>query len=281
MKIAFHGQRGSYAEAAAAWMFADQDIATVPTGSAQGVVDALLAGAVQMAVLRFENTETGTNYDLLDLLRHKRLFFSRETRFHERYNLAGARTATRKSIKRLLSHPTLFHLCSNYLSRQQGLDIIARFDTAEAFMTVATRATPEEAVVCGDFAASIYGLSIIEAGIENNAASMTRFIALGPDLLAPQANAGAVHTAVMFELKHEAGALMEALGAFKKYGINLDVVTGRPNRAGGREYTIYVEFAGCHSDDANKKALAELAKFTSYLQVLGSFDIVMPRIKKA
>ena len=281
MKIAFHGQRGSYAEAAAAWMFADQDIATVPTGSAQGVIDALLSGAVQLGVLRFENTETGTNYDLLDLLRHKRLHFNREITFHERYNLAGTRNATRKGVKRLLSHPTLLHLCSTYLSRQQGLDIIARFDTAEAFMAVATKGTPEEAVVCGDFAASIYGLSIIEAGIENNSASATRFIALGPELQAPQGHEGTVHTAAMFELKHEAGALMEALTAFKKYGINLDVLTGRPNRAGDRGYTIYVEFNGRHSDEANKKALAELAKFTTYLQVLGSFDIVMPRIKKA
>lgn len=276
MKIAFHGQRGSYAEAAAAWMYAHEDIATVPTGTAQGVLDALLSGGVQMGVVRFEMSEWGTNYDLLDMLRHNRIYFNREIRFHERYNLAGPRGSNRRGLKRVMAHPTILHLCSNYLGRQKNIEIMARYDSADLLASVATQSGGESAVVCGDFAASIYGLSVIEAGIENNPASVTRFVALGPQLLAPEGDSALVNTAIMFELKHEPGALMEALGAFKKYGINLNVVTGRPNRSSRWDYTIYVEFSGRHSDEDNLRALAELKQHTTYLQVLGSYDASEP-----
>lgn len=279
MKIAFHGQRGSYAEAAAAWMYADQDIATVPTGTAQGVLDALLSGSVQYGVMRLEMSEWGSNYDLLDLLRHNRIYFNREIRFHERYNLAGPRGSTRRAVKRVMAHPTILHLCSAYLSRQKGLDLIARYDSADVFMSVASKGKGDEAVVCGDFAASIYGLSVLEAGVENNTGSITRFVALGSQLIAPGGDPAKVTTSVMFELKHEPGALMEALGAFKKFGINLNVVTGRPNRSNRWDYTIYVEFSGRHSDDDNVSALAELKQHTTYLQVLGSYDCSEPRLK--
>ncbi|MBX3473251.1 MAG: hypothetical protein KF754_02635 [Planctomycetes bacterium] len=279
MKIAFHGQRGSYAEAAAAWMYADRDIATVPSPTVQGVLDALLSGSVQLGVVRFETSEAGTNYDLLDMLRHNRIYFSREIRFHERYNLAGSRGSTRKGTRRVLAHPAILNLCSAYLSRQKNLDIIARYDSADAFMSVAAQEGGHDAVVCGDFAASIYGLSILEAGIENNAGSVTRFVSLGSQLLSPPGEPATVSTAVMFELKHEPGALMGALAAFKKFGINLNVVTGRPNRSSRWDYTTYVEFSGRHSDDENLNALAELKQHTNYLQVLGSYDCSEPRFK--
>lgn len=279
MKIAFHGQRGSYAEAAAAWMYADQDIATVPTATVQGVVDALLSGGVQLGVVRFEMSDWGTNYELLDLMRSNRVWFNRETRFHERYNLAGPRGSNRKGIKRVMAHPTILHFCSAYLGRQKDVEILARYDSADLLAAVATRGKGDEAVVCGDFAASIYGLSVLEAGVENNPTSITRFVALGTALVAPPKDRALVNTSVMFELKHEPGALMSALAAFKKYGINLNVVTGRPNRANRWDYMIYVEFSGAHSDDDNLNALAELKQHTTYLQVLGSYDSSEPRLK--
>lgn len=279
MKIAFHGQRGSYAEAAAAWMYADRDIATVPSPTVQGVLDALLSGSVQLGVVRFETTEAGTNFELLDLLRHNRIYFNREIRFHERYNLAGPRGTARKGLKRVLAHPAILTLCSGYLSRQKDLDIIARYDSADVFLKAAGKAAGEEGVVCGDFAAGIYGLSVVEAGIENNAASVTRFVALGSQLAAPAGEPARISTALMFELKHEPGALMNALAAFARFGINLNVVTGRPNRSNRWDYTIYVEFAGRHSDEENVAALAELKQHTTYLQVLGSYDCSEPRIQ--
>jgi len=260
-------------------MYANEDIATVPAATAQGVLDALVSGSAQLGVMRFEVTEWGTNYDLLDLMRHNRVYFTREIRFHERYNLAGPRGATKQGVKRLMSHPTVLHLCSSYLGRQKNLEIMARYDSADAFMGVASSTRGDEAVVCGDFAASIYGLSVLEAGIENNPSSMTRFIALGTQLSAPPGDPALVATSLMFELKHEPGALMEALAAFKKFGINLNIVTGRPNRANRWDYTIYVEFNGRHDDKNNMLALAELKPHTTYMQVLGSYDCSQPLIK--
>ena len=267
MKIAFHGQRGSYAEAAAARMFADRDIATVPTATAAGVLEAVLTRQVQLGVLRYEMTEWDTSFEVLDLLRDKPLYINREVRFHERYNLAALPGVKRGDIRRVIAHPTLLHLCSQYLGRLRGIDVIARFDIAEALK----RIEAGEAGVCGEFASSVYGLHVLDSGIENNELGVTRFVALGPELLSPPGEG--VSTSLMFELSHEPGALMDALAAFRKFRINLNMVSARPNRPDRREYTVYVEFGGRSDDAENAAALKELAEHCRHLQVLGSYSI--------
>lgn len=278
MKIAFHGQRGSYSEAAAAWMFADRDIATVPCNTAQGVFDALADEQVQFGVVRVENSERGTSYDVLDLLRATRVYFTRETHFHERYNLAGQKDGS-GNVKRIYAHPAILSLCSTFLSMNSEIELIARFDSAESLAAMVQRGDSSEATVCGDFAASIFGLKVLQPSIENSVTGVTRFIALSKEKQLPPAEASNVRTTTMFELKHQPGALMNALAAFQNNQINLTSVFARPNRTNKWDYTVFVEFPGRYDDTNIRTAMAELRQHTTYLQMLGSYDSVEPRIK--
>ena len=278
MKIAFHGQRGSYAEAAAAWMFADRDIATVPSNTAQGVFDALADEQVQYGVVRVENSERGMSYDILDLLRATRVYFAREIHFHERYNLAGQKDAD-GGVKHVYAHPAILNMCSTYLSMQKDIEIIARYDSAESLAAMVQRGDATEATVCGDFAASIFGLKVLQPSIENSVTGVTRFIALTKDKQLPPDDAADVRTTVMFELKHQPGALMDALAAFRSNEINLTSVFARPNRTNKWDYTVFVEFPGRYEDTKIRTAMAELRKHTTYLQMVGSYDSVEPRLK--
>lgn len=273
MKIAFHGQRGSYAEAAAAWMYADEDIATVPCNTAQGVFDSLADDQCQLGIVRAENSEWGASYEILDLLRATRVYFVREIRFHERYNLAGQDGATVEGIKRIYAHPAILNLCSAYLSRLGGVELIARYDSAESMAAIVQRGNKDEATVVGDFAASIFGLKVLKPSIENSVTGVTRFVALSKQKIVPADEVNS-STTVMFELKHQPGALMNALGAFRDRNINLTNVFARPNRANKWDYTVFVEFNGRFDDENIRTALAELRKHTTYLQMVGSYDTV-------
>lgn len=279
MKIAFHGQRGSYAEAAAAWMFADQDIATTPINTAQGVFDALADDQVQLGVVRVENSEWGTSFEILDLLRATRLYFAREIRFHERYNIAGQAAATIEGLKRIYAHPAILSQCGTYLARFNNVEILARYDSAESMAAMVQRGDKIEATVVSDFAASIFGLKVLKPGIENSVTGVTRFVAISKNKILPDDGATVCATTVMFELKHQPGALMDALGAFRKHEINLTNVFARPNRINKWDYTVFVEFNGRFDDDNIRTALAELRKHTTYLQLIGSYDTVEPRLK--
>ena len=58
---------------------------------------------------------------------------------------------------------------------------------------------------------------------------------------------------------------------FKKHGINMTKLESRPNRKKAWEYYFFVDLLG-HADDARvKKALAELAKHTMFVKILGSY----------
>ena len=275
MKIAFHGQRGSYAEAAAAWMYADEDIATVPCNTAQGVFDQLADDQCQLGIVRVENSEWGTSYEILDLLRATRVYFVRETRFHERYNVAGQAGTHVKNVKRVYAHPAILNLCSSYLSRLTDVELIARYDSAESMAAMVQRGDKDEATVVGDFAASIFGLKILKPSIENSVTGVTRFVALSKAKAVPQDDVKSA-TTVMFELKHEPGALMNALSAFRDNTINLTNVFARPNRVNKWDYTVFVEFYGRFDEENIRTALAELRKHTTYLQMVGSYDNVEP-----
>ena len=279
MKIAFHGQRGSYAEAAAAWMFADQDIGTTPCNTVQGVFDALADEQCQYGVVRVENSEWGTNFDILDLLRATRVYFARDIRFHERYNLAGQQSADTASIKRVYGHPAIVNLCSTYASRNADLELIARFDSAESLAAMVQRGDAHEATICGDFAASIFGLKVLQPSIENSVTGVTRFVALSKNKQLPDADSTDVKTTVMFELKHKPGALMEALAAFRANDINITQIFARPNRTNKWDYTVFVEFPGRFDQENIRTALAELRQHTTYLQLIGSHDSVEPRLQ--
>jgi prephenate dehydratase len=262
-------------------MFADQDIATQPSDSLQGVFDALADEQCEYGVCRVENSERGTSYEVLDLLRATRVYFAREIRFHEQYNLAGQAGAKPEDIKRIYTHPAIFNLCSGYLSRLEGVEFLARFDGAENLASLVQRGDKSEATIVGDFAASIFGLKVIQPAIENSVTGVTRFVALSKAKRIPETDSTKCTTTIMFELKHKPGALMDALAAFRKNDINLTSVFARPNRSNKWDYTVFVEFAGTYEDEKNRTALAELKTHTTYLQLIGSFDTVEPTAPKS
>lgn len=273
MRISFAGERGSYAEAAAARMFANEDIATMPVRNYRAAFDALANGEVDYTVVPLENSYHGPNTPLFDHLRERRCYISRESRITEIYNLAGQKGAKLSDIKRIHAHPAPLSLCQDFLEKLDGVEIITRFDSGSAF-THLQKASKQDATICSDYAASIYGLHIIQRGIQSEADSVTRFVAIGRELEMPPADADDPRTMILFELKHVAGALLSVLEVMKKYNISVHQMGARPNRVNKFEYMIALEFPGRANDKPVAAALKELKSRTTYLQLLGSYDKV-------
>lgn len=273
MRISFAGERGSYAEAAAARMFANEDIATLPMRNYRAAFDALAKGEVDYVVVPLENSYYGPNTPLFDHMRERRCFLTRESRITEIYNLAGQKGAKISDVKRIHAHPVPLSLCSDFLEKLEGVEIVTRFDSASAF-TQLQKASKHEATVCSDYAASIYGLHIIQRGIQTEADSVTRYVAIGREMEMPPSDADDPRTLILFELKHVAGALLSVLEVMKKYNISVHQMGARPNRVNKFEYMIALEFPGRATDKPVAAALKELKGRTTYLQLLGSYDKV-------
>ena len=67
------------------------------------------------------------------------------------------------------------------------------------------------------------------------------------------------------------GSLYDALGVFKKHGINLSKLDSHPLPGKNRRYAFYVDFDAGSESGAGKSALDELAAKPWDVQILGSY----------
>lgn len=274
LKVAFQGLSGSYSEAAAASMFAGDDLHTISSPKQSEIIGKVKSGEVDYGVLRFKLGDSDVDFRTVQAICDAGCFIVRDCTFHESYNLAGHTDATEADIKRIYAHPTIMHICRKFLEGRTDVDIIAKYDSAESLAEMINRGDKTEGTVTGDFAAMRYGLNIIKRGIEDNKNGISRFVAVASSQKRPEGDNP--QTAVVFGLKHAPGSLFSALAVFKDRNINIIGVITQPQA--DAQYSILVEFAG-HSDDANvADAIGELKKDTTFLHMLGSYNSMEPRI---
>ena len=82
-------------------------------------------------------------------------------------------------------------------------------------------------------------------------------------------------TSVVCEIvKDQPGALLLILQEFAFRRINLTKIESRPSKKKAWEYYFFVDVLGHCEDTRVKKALAELAKHTMFVKILGSYPNV-------
>ena len=113
--------------------------------------------------------------------------------------------------------------------------------------------------------------------IEDNKHNVTRFAVIGSE---PAEKSGNDKTSLMFELKHEPGALASAMAIFKNRKLNLTWIESFPKPGSPSEYLFFIELVGHQTEARVKRALALLEKKSVRLEVLGSYPIAtIARVK--
>jgi chorismate mutase/prephenate dehydratase len=129
-------------------------------------------------------------------------------------------------------------------------------------------ADPKSAAICGELAATTYGLPIVERDIQDNSANATRFLVLGRQ--GPPAS-GNDRTSIMFSIRDEVGALHKALAPFRKYQLNMTKIESRPSKRKAWEYFFFVDCDGHCDTPKVAKAIEILGAHCSFVKVLGSY----------
>ena len=114
----------------------------------------------------------------------------------------------------------------------------------------------------------MFGLEILQAGIEDFADNITRFILIALD----QKPLGEPDkTSIAFALHNGPGALFKALSVFALRDIDLTKLESRPARGLPWEYVFYADLGAGRSDVRCGRAIIHLAEFARWVRTLGSY----------
>jgi prephenate dehydratase len=265
MKVAFQGEPGAYSEQAVFNYFGS--VETLPSESFDLVFDSVVSGECEYGLIPIENSLAGSihqNYDLL--LRHD-LHIVGEYPLRVQHCLIAQPGVKKEEIKRAISHPQALGQCAAYL-RGLGIKPESVYDTAGSVKMLKESGDRDTAAIASRRAAEIYGMLILEEGIEDNPENYTRFLAIARKAVQPERES---KTSIVFTLKNQPGSLFKALSVFALRDIDLTKIESRPLQGKPWEYLFYIDFIGSTHEETVLKALDHLSEYAILLRVLGSY----------
>ncbi len=263
-RVTIQGVAGCFHDAAAREYFAGEEISTIPCDSFPEMFDVLATDASLMGIIAIENTIAGSLLQNHELLRMSNMQVVGEHKMHISHVLAALPGQQLKDLTEVNSHPMALMQCEQYLRRHPNLKMIEKFDTAGSAKEIAEKNLMGHAAVCGEYAANLYGLNILEHGIETNKRNSTRFLIIADPLIAGElqpSEAKLNKSSIVFTLPHTHGALSKVLTIFSFYDINLSKIQSLPIIGREWEYRFYVDLT-----------------FESYVRYRQSIDAVRPLI---
>jgi prephenate dehydratase len=276
MRVAFQGERGAFGDEAVAVYFDRQTrgeetgpkAQSMPYRTFADVFRAVASGEVEFGLVPVENSQAGSINDVYDLLRQHDLFVAGEISHPVNHCLLCLPGQQISDIKRVISHPQALAQSDIYL-RELGVEIVATYDTAGSAKMIREEHLQGVAAVASAGAAELYELSILAHDIQTIKGNYTRFILLSREP-APRTE-GEAKTMLVMATAHQPGSLHKCLGVLAAHNINLLKLESRPSRQRIWEYVFYLDFEGHRDDPHVRIALADLASFTTFCKVLGSF----------
>jgi chorismate mutase/prephenate dehydratase len=173
----------------------------------------------------------------------------------------------RNQIKMLYSIPQVFAQCRQWLQVNMPKAELMEVASSSRAAQIA-RKDPAAGALASELAAELYGLTIHDRHIQDSSENVTRFLVIGRK---SPPRTGNDKTSIMFSVKDRVGALHDCIASFKKSKINMTKIESRPNRQKAWEYFFFVDFLGHAADARVQKALAELARHTMFVKILGSY----------
>lgn len=265
-RVVFQGAEGAYSQAAMIQYFGEG----VNCFHVDTFRDAMLAideGSADFAVLPIENSSAGIVSEIYDLLVEFENYIVGEQIIPINHCLLGCAGTKISDIKTVYSHAQSLMQSAHYL-QEKGWQQISMKNNAFAAQKVAEDKNPTEAAIASEYAAKVYGLEILEKGVNDLKENSTRFIIITNQKVFSK---DASKISLCFEVNHESGALYHALSHLIYNGLNMTKIESRPLEGRNWEYRFFVDFEGNMEDSAVKNVLRGLREETRNMKILGNY----------
>ena len=271
-RITIQGQPGCFHETAARCSFPGEQVEILPCDSFDQQFARMAADPTLLGIAAIENTIAGSLLPNHELLRRSSLAVIGEYKLRISHVLAALPGEAPCGLRDVHSHPIALMQCGDYLKAHPAMKVVERDDTAGSAREIAEQRLRGTAAICGAGAAELYGLEILERGIETNKHNFTRFL-----LLADRSRtAGFTDPArtnkasLVFSLPHTQGSLSKVLTLLSFYEINLSKIQSLPIIGREWEYRFYVDVT--FDDPVRYRQAIEAARpLTSDFRILGEY----------
>lgn len=263
MVISCLGPAGSYSELAAKKLCPKSKLLLCK--DFYEVVQMLVDGKSDNAVLPVENSIQGSVLAVLDILAEYHVFAIKQTVLQIDHRLALKEGVKISDIKRVSSHEQALAQCSAYLRRE-----------LPHAKQLHTNSTAESLSMLDGETAGIVGAHIKEEGvclsgenIANDKSNCTRFLLLERRGDLPDRSSMVFFAAVT---QHTPGALVEVLQIFARNNLNLTRIESRPLKGMFGNYNFFIELCGNVAEDRVIQAIREAKNMCVHFRLIGAYD---------
>lgn len=266
-RIVFQGTEGAYSQLAMKTYFGDH-INCYHVETFRDAMEAIEEGAADFAVLPIENSSAGVVSEVYDLLVEFENYIVGEQIIKIEHSLLGVPGAKIEDIETVYSHPQALMQSSKFLNQHRNWKQISIQNTAVAAQKVLQEGDKTQAAIASRYAASLYGLEVLEEKINSSSNNSTRFIIVTNQKIFLK---NAKKISICFEVPHESGSLYHMLSHFIYNNLNMNKIESRPLEDRNWEYRFFIDFDGNLADGAVKNALRGLRDEARNMKILGNY----------
>ena len=272
-KVAIQGIKGSFHHQVALEYY-HQEIAIDECMSFEELVDSLLSGKSNQAVMAIENSIAGSiipNYALID---KNNLHVIGEYYMDIHQNFMALKGQKIEDILEVHSHPMALLQCMEFLKKLPNIKLVEDKDTAETARRIHRNQLKGIAAIASKTASNMYDLEILAPEIQTINNNMTRFVILNKEnSFVPKQEIN--KASLKFELDHKRGSLAAVLNAMSDCKLSLTKIQSLPKIETPWKYSFFVDVTFDDYDDYSKaKSLLEI--MAEYFKVLGEYKNTKP-----
>lgn len=270
MRVAYCGTEGAFAAQAAKKLFPDAGALAYPTFEA--AYRAVEAGEADTAVLPLENSVAGEVGNVTDLIFSGNLYLNEVLDVPITHDLLALPGVELGEIRTVISHPQALSQCAEYL-KKLGVETQAFSNTALAAEYVQKQNDRSLAALASAESATLFGLSVLEAAVNDRDDNTTRFGAFSRRKNTPERTGKREdeNFLLVFTVRNESGSLAGALNIIGAHGFNLRSLRSRPMKGLRWNYYFTVEAEGNVNTAEGQEMLHELSAICAKLRLVGSY----------
>jgi len=277
IKIGYMGPKGTFSHEATLKYIKgkESEYALYEYSTIADVILAVENNLVDEAVAPIENSlEGAVNITLDTLAMDANIKIKDEIVLGIKQNLLVKSGTRPDEIECIISHPQPIGQCIKYIHLKYPNATVRFSDSTTAAAQEVAGCNGRIAAIGSMIAAKIYGLEVLEEGIQDSNNNMTRFAVISHT---DSARTGNDKTSIVFSTEDKPGSLYRILDIFNLWDINMTRIESRPAKNELGRYIFFIDILGHKDDEDLKNALTMVGRKTSFMKFLGSYPVFVDR----